>query len=150
MVIDEWMKAAMANDTVAAELLFQMKHSGDKSQPMTLLLPQPVAVVPSWGAKKRRTSAMAASRAAAAAAAVVSARKKEEEMEEAEDSTRCSPTTPLSWNGGASPSATADGCDESRSPTHNAARSKVLSLSLSFCISISLSLAFSFSLFSVV
>ncbi|KAJ7966235.1 Major facilitator superfamily domain-containing protein [Quillaja saponaria] len=48
------------------------------------------------------------------------------------DSTRCSPTTPLSWSGGASPSATADGFEESSRQTflsHDAARSKTTATS---------------------
>ncbi|MED6119712.1 hypothetical protein PIB30_014083 [Stylosanthes scabra] len=125
MAIDDWVKLAMADDSLAADVLIHMKHSQDKSIFTMPLRP----VVPSWGARKRRTNLMAASRAAtssAAAAAVNSARKKEPVSDDTEeDSTRCSPTTPLSWNGsGASPSSAADGCDDSRSPTHNNATTR--------------------------
>ncbi|KAL1315262.1 hypothetical protein HN51_042033 [Arachis hypogaea] len=118
MAIDDWMKLAMADDSVVADLLVKIKHSEGKS-----LLTLPTPVLPSWGARKRRSKLEAASRAAilAAAAAANSSRKKDEVLDETEeDSTRCSPTTPLSWNGsGASPSSAADGFDDSRSPTHN-------------------------------
>ncbi|MED6109525.1 hypothetical protein PIB30_034521 [Stylosanthes scabra] len=124
MAIDDWMKLAMADDSLAADVLIHMKHSQDK--PIFTMPLRPV--VPSWGARKRRTNLLAASRAAtsAAAAAVNSSRKKEPVLDDTEeDSTRCSPTTPLSWNGsGASPSSAADGCDDSRSPTHNNATTR--------------------------
>ncbi|CAK9146473.1 unnamed protein product [Ilex paraguariensis] len=55
------------------------------------------------------------------------------------ESTRCSPTTPLSWSGGAGGSASpSDGYDESNWPSDlsSGARSKVcLGFSLSFFIS---------------
>ncbi|QHN88949.1 uncharacterized protein DS421_16g567910 [Arachis hypogaea] len=128
MAIDDWMKLAMADDSVVADLLVKIKHSEGKS-----LFTLPTPVLPSWGARKRRSKLEAASRAAilAAAAAVNSSRKKDEVLDDTEeDSTRCSPTTPLSWNGsGASPSSAADGFDDSRSPTHNNTRSKATATS---------------------
>ncbi|RYR05819.1 hypothetical protein Ahy_B06g085638 [Arachis hypogaea] len=75
MAIDDWMKLAMADDSVVADLLVKIKHSEGKS-----LLTLPTPVLPSWGARKRRSKLEAASRAAilAAAAAANSSRKKDE------------------------------------------------------------------------
>lgn len=116
MVKDEWVRAAMADDTVVVNLLLSLKNRvSDKSQPMPF----------TWGFKKPRSRSRLTGSVSRCDGAV---------------STRCSPTTPLSWSGGASPSATADGGyeDSSRYNQHNAARSKVLFLFLSPAISMNL------------
>ncbi|KAI4316373.1 hypothetical protein L6164_024358 [Bauhinia variegata] len=121
MVNDDWVKEAMTDDTVVVELLLRLKQLqaaslSSKSQPV------PAAILPlSWGIKQPRSRLSAASRCDGA----VSRRKES-------DSTRCSPTTPLSWSGGGSPSGTADGYEESSRPTvlsHQAARSKATATS---------------------
>ncbi|CAL5431304.1 unnamed protein product [Camellia sinensis] len=99
MMTDDWVTAALADDSVVVELLFRLKHSSESlaSVPPTL----------GWGQRQPRSKPALASE------------KKERE------STRCSPTTPLSWScgGAASPS---DGCDESsrRSDRSSGDRSK--------------------------
>ncbi|KAJ7958545.1 DNA topoisomerase 4 subunit A like [Quillaja saponaria] len=110
MVKNGWVTAAMTDDMVVVELLVRLKQSQ----------PTLAAVVPfSWGLKKSR------SRRSAAYRCDYSGRKEG-------DSTRCSPTTPLSWSGGASLSATADGFEESSRPnflSYDAARSKATATS---------------------
>ncbi|KAB1204669.1 hypothetical protein CJ030_MR8G012741 [Morella rubra] len=98
MARDDWLKTAMTDDTVVAELLVRLKQSqAASSSPASW----PRAVVPlRWGLRLPR-SRPSASRCDAV-----------QRVKEA-DSTRCSPTTPLSWSGGASPSGTADGFEES-------------------------------------
>lgn len=126
MARDDWLKTAMTDDTVVAELLVRLKQSqAASSSPASW----PRAVVPlRWGLRLPR-SRPSASRCDAV-----------QRVKEA-DSTRCSPTTPLSWSGGASPSGTADGFEESSFHTSLspvAFRSKVLSpstSSLSVCLS---------------
>lgn len=107
-VNDYWVGVAMADDAVVAELLIRLKQQrASTKSPVMAALPF------SWGQKQPRSrSRLTASVSRCDAAAV---------------STRCSPTTPLSWSGGASPSATADGYEDS-SRRHHASRSKVLSL----------------------
>lgn len=118
-VKDDWLMAAMSDDLVVAELLIRLKQSQPASpSAKSQILPAPLLPF-SWGTKQSRSRITSASRCDA----VLFSRKKES------DSTRRSPTTPLSWSGGASPSATADCCEESSQPT-SAARSKVLSHSL--------------------
>ncbi|XP_028091786.1 uncharacterized protein LOC114292077 [Camellia sinensis] len=96
MMTDDWVTAALADDSVVVELLFRLKHSSESLAPML-----------GWGQRQPRSKPALASE------------KKERE------STRCSPTTPLSWScgGAASPS---DGCDESsrRSDRSSGDRSK--------------------------
>jgi hypothetical protein len=128
---DDWMRAAIKDDTVVVELLLHLKHRVQtKSQGVPF----------SWGHKQPRSRSRLTASVSRCDRAV---------------STRCSPTTPLSWSGGASPSVTADGYEDS-SRYNNAARSKVL-LILTFSLhhylyqspSLSLSLHLK-SLFSVV
>ena len=106
---DEWIRAAMSDDVVVAELLLRLKQS-HASPP--LLTPF------KWGLRLPRSKP-------SSRCDVVSVRKDREP-------TRCSPTTPLSWSGGASPSAAADAdadafedCSRSSSIRLAAARSKV-------------------------
>lgn len=111
MMKDEWIRAAMTDDVVVAELLLRLKQS-HASPP--LLTPF------KWGLRLPRSRS-------SSRCDVVSVRKDREP-------TRRSPTTPLSWSGGASPSAAADAdafedCSRSSSIRFAAARSKVTALS---------------------
>ncbi|KAF3960778.1 hypothetical protein CMV_014532 [Castanea mollissima] len=97
MARDEWMRAAMTDDMVVVQLLVRLKQSQAASSSSSLLKSPPRAVVPlRWGIRQPR------SRSATLRCDGAVSRRKDA------DSTRCSPTTPLSWSGGASPSATAD------------------------------------------
>lgn len=113
MVNDEWMRAAMADDTVVVELLLRLK---DRVSAKSMALPF------TWGLKQPRSRSRLTASVSRCDGAV---------------STRCSPTTPLSWSGGASPSATADGYEDSSRGKHHAARSKVLFPSASISLPIS-------------
>ncbi|KAL5559713.1 hypothetical protein UlMin_035924 [Ulmus minor] len=110
MVKDEWMRAAMSDDMLVVELLVRLKQSQAASplkSPQPPPIPQPATMLPfSWSVRMPRSRPLRCDSAA------VSQRKHG-------DSTRCSPTTPLSWSGGASPSATADGFEESSKPTRS-------------------------------
>ncbi|KAK4274473.1 hypothetical protein QN277_017684 [Acacia crassicarpa] len=113
MVNDEWVGAAMTNDMVVVELLIHLRQSqaAPKSHPLTA-----AAVTPSWGLKQPRSR--------------LTTRWKDA------DSTRCSPTTPLSWSGAASPSVTADDYEESSRPSllcQQAPRSKAAATATSEC-----------------
>lgn len=104
MLNDEWMRAAMKDDTVVVELLLRLKQPVEtKSQGVSF----------SWGHKQRRSRSRLTASVSRCDRAV---------------STRCSPTTPLSWSGGASPSVTAEGYEDS-SRCNNAARSKATATS---------------------
>lgn len=112
MAKDEWMRAAMTDDMLVVELLVRLKQSQAasplKSSPSSMMFPL------RWSVRMPRTKA-----------ARCDAQRKRG------DSTRCSPTTPLSWSGGASPSGTADGFEESSrlvSRSSSNPRSKVFSL----------------------
>ncbi|XP_062101297.1 uncharacterized protein LOC133807148 isoform X1 [Humulus lupulus] len=109
MVKDEWMRAAMSDDTLVVELLVRLKQS-QAASPLKSHPQLPTMFPLTWTVRLPRSRALRCDGA-------VSQRKQA-------DSTRCSPTTPLSWSGGASPSATADGFEESsrpanRSPSHS-------------------------------
>ncbi|KAF5726262.1 hypothetical protein HS088_TW23G01004 [Tripterygium wilfordii] len=113
MAKDEWVRAAMTDDMVVVELLVRLKQAQAASPGKY------AAVFPfKWGMRQPR------SRLAMRCGGV-------ERRKEGDSSTRCSPTTPLSWSGGggdASPSGTADGLEEtSRSPS--GFRSKIASTS---------------------
>ncbi|KAE8076267.1 hypothetical protein FH972_014930 [Carpinus fangiana] len=102
MARDEWVRAAMTDDMMVVELLVGLKQSqaaaaAASSSPSPKSWPRAV-VPPRWGLRQpgSRPRCDAVSR------------KKEG------DFTRCSPTTPLSWSGGASPSPTTDGFKASR------------------------------------
>ncbi|KAF5456783.1 hypothetical protein F2P56_026225 [Juglans regia] len=98
MVKVEWVRTAMTDDTLVAELLVRLKQSQAASSSHKSW---PRAVIPlRWGLRQPR------SRPVAFRCDTVPRRKEA-------DSRRCSPTTPLSWSGGGSPSATADGFEES-------------------------------------
>ncbi|WVZ20983.1 hypothetical protein V8G54_008305 [Vigna mungo] len=107
MLNDDWVRAAMTDETVVVEVLLRLKQTvSTKSHHNRPPL--------SWGVKQPRSRSRLTAAVSRCDAAV---------------STRCSPTTPLSWSSGASPSATADGYEDS-GRQHHAARSKVIFLSL--------------------
>ena len=106
MLNDDWVRAAMTDETFVVEVLLRLKQTVSTESHHRLPL--------SWGLKQPRSRSRLATAVSRCDAAV---------------STRCSPTTPLSWSSGASPSATADGYEDS-SRQHHAARSKVIFLSL--------------------
>lgn len=116
MVKDEWVRAAMMDDSVVVELLVRLKKQTNhvvKSEAEAAAAPL------RWGIRQRRSRS---SRCDA-----VSMRRKDA-ADSANNSMRASPTTPLSWSGGgsggaASPSATAD--EETSRHQTSAVRSKV-------------------------
>lgn len=115
----------MTDDTLVADFLVCLKQSqAASSSPKS----SPRAVIPlRWGLRQPR------SRPVPFRCDALPRRKEA-------DSRRCSPTTPLSWSGGGSPSATADGFEESNVHTSSyfaPLRSKVLSLFLLFFYSYS-------------
>ncbi|KAH7524582.1 hypothetical protein FEM48_Zijuj06G0134800 [Ziziphus jujuba var. spinosa] len=103
MAKDEWMRAAMTDDMLVVELLVRLKQSQAASPLKSSLSssPPPSSVMfpLRWSVRMPRSKA-----------ARCDAQRKRG------DSTRCSPTTPLSWSGGASPSGTGDGFEESSRP----------------------------------
>ncbi|ESR63575.1 hypothetical protein CICLE_v10009242mg [Citrus x clementina] len=115
MVKDEWVRAAMMDDSVVVELLVRLKKQTNhvvKSEAEAAAAPL------RWGIRQRRSRS---SRCDA-----VSMRRKDA-ADSANNSMRASPTTPLSWSGGgsggaASPSATAD--EETSRHQTSAVRSK--------------------------
>lgn len=112
---DEWTRAAMSDDVVVVQLLLRLKESRAASSSSSFLYQFTAkSVIPRWGLRLPRSKASASS--SSRCDAVWRSNNKKD------DSTRCSPTTPLSWSGGSggSPSGTADGFEESSRP-----RSKV-------------------------
>ncbi|XP_022131287.1 uncharacterized protein LOC111004554 [Momordica charantia] len=101
---DEWVSAAMADDRVVVELLVRLKQSQASS---SMKSPLPAVIPPRWGLRQRRSRILSPFRYDAIA-----------HKNKDSTSTRCSPTTPLSWSGDTSPSATADGFEESSHPSH--------------------------------
>ncbi|XP_008445247.2 uncharacterized protein LOC103488333 [Cucumis melo] len=97
---DEWFCAAMADDSVVVELLVRLKQSQASSSIKSPVIP------PRWGLRQRRSRILSPFRFDAVA-----------HKNKDSTSTRCSPTTPLSWSGDTSPSATADGFEESSHPS---------------------------------
>ncbi|KAK8645225.1 hypothetical protein V6N13_119068 [Hibiscus sabdariffa] len=112
-VKDEWVRAAMTDDSVVVELLIRLKQA--QSAPPAS---KSAAVALKWGIRQPRSKPM-------------SMRCDAKRDGDFNASSRRSPTTPLSWSGGggaASPSA-ADGFEEtskqvSRCPPAAASRSK--------------------------
>lgn len=122
MVEDEWLTAAMAEDSVVADLLVRLKQSQAASPSKS---PRPMKLPFNWGVRQPRSRTAAAMAAVVVRCGDVVLQRNNKDV----DSTRCSPTTPLSWSGGASPSATLDGYEaSSRHATllHVASRFKVL------------------------
>lgn len=124
---DDWLTAAMADDTLVVELLIRLKQSQASS---SIKSTPPSVIPPRWGLRQRRSRIPSPFRFDA-----ISHKNKDS------TSTRCSPTTPLSWSGDTSPSAsaTADGFEHSSHPSglSHSSRSKVLSRFYSFFISFS-------------
>ncbi|KAK7283111.1 hypothetical protein RIF29_12404 [Crotalaria pallida] len=135
---DEWVRAAFNDDTLVVHLLLHLKKNPvSSSKSLQAQLPL------KWGFKQPRSSSTSRPRLPPpppppAATAVPSASRCDGG---GVSTTRCSPTTPLSWSGGASPSDTADGNEDSN--RHHASRSKVrfshFISSLSFSFSADLS-----------
>ncbi|KAG6608135.1 hypothetical protein SDJN03_01477, partial [Cucurbita argyrosperma subsp. sororia] len=116
MVNDDWLTAAMADDGVVVELLVRLKQSQAVSPSKS---PLPVTVPFTWGIRQLRSRT--ATTVGRCGDGVLVRNNKDV------DSTRWSPTTPLSWSGGGSPSATLDGYEESSRPatlSHAASRFK--------------------------
>ncbi|KAF7830331.1 uncharacterized protein G2W53_012664 [Senna tora] len=106
---DEWVAAALTDDMVVVDLLIRLKQSQAVSisaRPKSQPLPPALGSL-TWGLKQPRSKVKSSSHSHHHAAF----RRKDD------DFTRFSPTTPLSWSGGASPSATADGYEDSTLPT---------------------------------
>ncbi|KAK9699906.1 hypothetical protein RND81_08G203100 [Saponaria officinalis] len=116
---EHWLRAAMLDDTVVADLLLHLSGNNDTNDdgdlspsPFTFLMkPLP----PSWGTRHPRSKPPSTSSSMSA-------------PPEKTREPRRSPTTPLSWTGGASPSD--GGCEETSSlnfppPPSDRFRSKV-------------------------
>ncbi|XP_042510206.1 uncharacterized protein LOC122085741 [Macadamia integrifolia] len=113
---EEWVREAMTDDRMVAELLMRLRQSKeDTSLPAKRL----VAVLPVWGMRQPRSRQIL--------------RCNTVQVKKEGDSTRASPTTPLSWSGGTSlsGSGTVDGYEESSCPLKrkSGVRSKVISTS---------------------
>ncbi|KAM7257357.1 hypothetical protein ACFE04_013098 [Oxalis oulophora] len=94
--IDRWMRAAMADDTVVVELLLRLKHQSHASSSTS----SPMMMFKHWGIRRPRTRSL--NRCDGAFVANV---KREKVTTASGDTTRFSPTTPLSWSGGAGSSS---------------------------------------------
>lgn len=116
---EEWVKTAMIDDTVVAELLVRLQ--GPPPRP---LLPKPAALPLEWSVRQRRSRHVSVNNS----------------QSKKNSSQRASPTTPLSWSGPTSPSGGSagsggagggGGCEESSSrppiqnPPTTTTRSKV-------------------------
>ncbi|KAK3012315.1 hypothetical protein RJ639_012615 [Escallonia herrerae] len=100
MTTDDWITAALHDDTVVVELLLRLKQSCSESSYPTNPLP-PLR----WGHRQPR-------------------RPRSKSAKKDGEPTGFSPTTPLSWSGGGS--SASDGCEESSRPSDpsSAGRSK--------------------------
>ncbi|XP_043700272.1 uncharacterized protein LOC122650985 [Telopea speciosissima] len=111
---DEWVREAMTDDWMVAELLMRLRQSKEQA---SLLAKRLVVVLPEWGMRQPRSRQILR-------CSTVQAKKEGE-------STRASPTTPLSWSGGMSlsGSGTVDCYEESSCPVKrkSVVRSKVIS-----------------------
>ncbi|KAE9586931.1 hypothetical protein Lal_00004806 [Lupinus albus] len=107
---DDWVSNALTDDTLVVDLLLRLNNT---------VLPKSPSMFPfTWGLKQPRSNSTSRSRLPPADASRCGG---------VAGSTRCSPTTPLSWSGAASPSDTADGNEHSN--RHHAARSKATATS---------------------
>ncbi|TXG62229.1 hypothetical protein EZV62_013592 [Acer yangbiense] len=138
-VKDEWVRAAMTDDSVVVELLVRLKQAQAQAAMPVSKSAAAVAAL-RWGIRQPR------SRSSATRCDGAVSQKGGKGGDSGRDSgtssgmMRASPTTPLSWSGGGggavSPSATADVFEEtSRHQTSSGARSKVfLALSLLYLL----------------
>lgn len=104
---DEWVKKAMTDDSLVADVLLQLKHAPLPPVPEK----QPLNIV--WTVRQRRSKF---------------GPTHDEDGNKKIGTERASPTTPLSWSGATCASGGApDGCEESSRPaqTTNGSRSKV-------------------------
>ncbi|PKI43105.1 hypothetical protein CRG98_036484 [Punica granatum] len=118
VVKDDWVRAAITDDTVVVELLVRLKQARASAPIKTVAAPVRAAVAelppPRWGIRQPRTR--------------LAFRCDTASPVKGGDSRRNSPTTPLSWSAGtASSSGTADGYEESDLPACGSSRSKVQS-----------------------
>lgn len=110
-VKDDWVGAALTDDSVVVELLVRLKQTQAAKSMVT-----PLAAL-RWGMRQPRSRSLRCD--------AVSQRGKEGDST---NSARASPTTPLSWSGGggaASPSATGDAFEETSRHRPSSVRSKV-------------------------
>ncbi|KAL5785992.1 hypothetical protein ACOSQ2_008384 [Xanthoceras sorbifolium] len=120
---DEWVRAAMTDDSVVVELLVRLKQAQAQA---AMPVAKSVAVAElRWGIRQPRSRSLSTMRCDGAG----SQRGGKGGDSATSNSRRASPTTPLSWSGGGggavSPSATADAFEEtSRHQTSSGARSK--------------------------
>lgn len=101
---DDWVTAALFDDSVVAELLSRLKQSSSSSSSsLSCQPPKPLSLPLGWGHRQPRSKPPSTTT------------KKDSATHTAPTTTRCSPTTPLSWSGGAaSPSDGAyDDCSNS-------------------------------------
>ncbi|GFZ07941.1 hypothetical protein Acr_19g0008780 [Actinidia rufa] len=96
---EDWVKAAMTDDSVVVELLVRLHHAPTTKRDSHLAPPL------EWTVRQQRSKPL-----------MILTKKK--------PTPRASPTTPLSWSGGAT---SVDGSEESSLPPPSAARSKTLS-----------------------
>nr|XP_004305487.2 PREDICTED: uncharacterized protein LOC101314015 [Fragaria vesca subsp. vesca] len=109
--VDDWVKLAMKDDVAVVGVLLDIRHA---EPPPLMLHGASPALKLEWSVRQRRSKHVPRQQSD-----VVDVKKKKK----AEESTRASPTTPLSWSGATSVS----GGEESSMPRKpaNAARSKV-------------------------
>ncbi|KAK1549837.1 hypothetical protein Q3G72_008702 [Acer saccharum] len=123
-VKDEWVRAAMTDDSVVVELLVRLKQAQAQAAMPVSKSAAAVAAL-RWGIRQPRSR----SSATRCDGAVSQKGGKGGDSGTSSGMMRASPTTPLSWSGGGggavSPSATADAFEEtSRHQTSSGARSK--------------------------
>lgn len=116
MMKDEWVRAAMTDDSVVVELLMGLKRTRRASMTTSVAKSAMVAAAAlRWGIRQRRSRSLRCDRVKGDSTA---------------NSMRASPTTPLSWSGGggggaASPSTTVDAFEEISRHQSFGTRSKV-------------------------
>ncbi|KAM0006108.1 hypothetical protein Hdeb2414_s0022g00615701 [Helianthus debilis subsp. tardiflorus] len=110
MTKDRWLQSALTNEVLVADLLLRLKHSSDSyslrtpaNKPLTVAAILP----PRWGNRKTRSKS----------AAVANGFVKDKEH-------RRSPTTHLSWSGGAGSSS--DGYEDCSRPSDLSSASRSL------------------------
>ncbi|XP_031279615.1 uncharacterized protein LOC116138043 [Pistacia vera] len=111
MVKDEWVTAAMTDDSVVVELLVRLKQTQAASM-TTSVAKSAMAAALRWGIRQPRSRSLRCDRV---------------KEGDSTNTMRASPTTPLSWSGGggsASPSATVDAFEETSRHQTFGARSK--------------------------